>query len=121
MGIIQILIIFFGVLIAVFVGYKLQSFGEDAPVPVLPRDVWWGTGERRAEDDTVRQFKIQVSDQVRCLFILFFKCLAPTHLMVLRSYLDTYKILLVQGSEPGRNFLKTLETAGSLCCFDPPR
>lgn len=49
---------------AVFVGLKIKTLIEDAPVPVLRKDVWWGRGERRPEDPAIKGYKIEVPDTV---------------------------------------------------------
>jgi len=68
MSLCRIIVLLSGVALAVFVGFKIKALNEEVPVPVLRTDVFWGAGEPRKDIETIRQFKIHVSDDVSTLF-----------------------------------------------------
>lgn len=64
MGAITKILLLSGVIGAVYIGYVVKEMLEPPPLPVLKDDVWWGPGEARKVDESIRPFKIQISNEV---------------------------------------------------------
>lgn len=47
-------------LVAALVGYLVWQFMQDPPMPYLDPNPWWGPGQPRPEDTSIRPFKIDV-------------------------------------------------------------
>lgn len=53
-----------GGLFVLYLAIQFRASLDDAPVPILEKDKYWGSGEYRLDPTDIRGFKIQVSDQV---------------------------------------------------------
>lgn len=49
---------------ALYIAIQFRAILDDAPVPVLERDRYWGAGEYRLDSSEIKGFKIQVADHV---------------------------------------------------------
>lgn len=47
-----------------FIGYKVQNTLYSIPEKPILKDTWWGPGSPKAEDTSIKPFKINISDQV---------------------------------------------------------
>jgi hypothetical protein len=54
---------------AVGIGFLVYTLNQVPPLPDL-QSTWWGAGEPRKLDDSIRSFKINISDDVCNIIIL---------------------------------------------------
>lgn len=64
MGAIKKLIFLTGIIGTVYLAYVFNQSSDPPPLPVLKDDFWWGPGEAKKVDESIRPFKIQVPNEV---------------------------------------------------------
>lgn len=70
MGLLGKLLLVSVTLSAVVIGYIFYTLNQ---VPQLPKleNTWWGAGQPRKLDESIRNFKINISDDVCNLILLY--------------------------------------------------
>lgn len=64
MGVIKKFLFLSGIAVTVYLAYVFNKGSDPPPLPVLKADFWWGPGEARKVDESIRPFKIQVPNEV---------------------------------------------------------
>jgi hypothetical protein len=69
MGLLGKLLLVSVTLAAVGIGYISYTLNQVPQLPEL-KSTWWGAGQRRKLDESIRSFKVNISDDV-CNAVLF--------------------------------------------------
>jgi hypothetical protein len=64
MGLLGKLLLAIVTLTAVGIGYIFYTLNQVPPLPEL-KNTWWGAGQPRKLDESIRSFKVNISDDVR--------------------------------------------------------
>jgi len=64
MGLVGRIVVFSCVALVASVVIMFNQWEEGEPVPAFEKDVYWGPGGSHRDDETIREFKINVSDSV---------------------------------------------------------
>jgi len=98
MGLGRTILFFSGITLAIYVADIIKYWDEDVPVPVLDKAVYWGPGASHRDDETIREFKINVSDEVSSFYL---QSLNRVILAKLVSYQQSLREIQIQCKCPG--------------------